>query len=171
MYKMETLIIYASKHGCAEKCSKLLKERLLGGVVIVNIMKETIPDVTLFNSVIIGGSIYAGTVQKEIREFCSKNLDILKKKKIGLFICCMNKDSAEMQLNNAFPKELLDSAAAKGSFGGEFNFTKMNVIERFIVKMISKADKSLPAADGKKDISTISEESIKSFVQLMNKAS
>lgn len=168
---METLIIYASKHGCAEKCSKLLKERLLGGAVVVNIMKETIPDVTLFSHIIIGGSIYAGTIQKEISEFCLKNLDKLKNKKLGLFICCMNKDSAEMQLNNAYPKELLNIAAAKGCFGGEFNFTKMNVIERFIVKMASKADKGLPVADGKKDISYISEESIKSFVQLMNKAS
>jgi menaquinone-dependent protoporphyrinogen oxidase len=166
---MKTLIIYATKHGTAEKCTKLLKEKLLGEVVTVNIKKEAVPDIALFSSVIIGSSIYVGAAQKEIREFCSKNLDQLKKKKIGLFICCMNKESSHIQLSNAFPKELYDNAAAKGNFGGEFNFTKMNVIERFIVKMIAKSDKSLPAVDGKRDISRISQENIEKFAQFVNR--
>lgn len=167
---MKILIIYGSKHGCAEKCSKILKGKLQGEVTIVHAKKGQVLDISLFNKIIIGGSIYAGRIQKEIIEFCSMNLNELKKKKIGLFICCMNKDNASMQLNSSFPTELLNMAVVKDNFGGEFLFEKMNVFERFIVKMVAKSDKGIPEVDGKSDISTILEENIVNFALSMNNA-
>jgi len=157
---MKTLIIYASKHGCTEKCSKLLMDKLNGEVKIVDIKKETIPDVTLFDNIIIGGSVYMGRIQKEVNQFCLKNISVLKKKKLGFFICCMGEnDVAEKQINTSFPEELLTNAVAKEYFGGEFIFKKMNFFERFIVKKVSKTDK---------DKSTVSKESINRFAQLIN---
>lgn len=158
---MKTLIIYASKHGSAETCSKLLKGKLTGEVNVVNIKKDTIPDLASFDKIIIGGSIYVGKIQKEISSFCSKNLNELKKKKLGLFICCMNKESEEMELNTAFPKELLDCAVSKEIFGGEFRLRDMNMLERFAVKVISKTDK---------EVSMLSEENISKLARLLNAA-
>lgn len=158
---MKTLIIYASKHGFTENCSKLLKDRLPGEVIVVNIKKEIVPDIAYFDNIIIGGSIYMGKIQREISKFCTKNLNVLKEKKIGLFICAMQKgDMAETELNSSFPAELLTHAAVKESFGGEFILKKMNPLERFIVKIVSKTEK---------DVSAISEENINKFAQLMNK--
>lgn len=157
---MKTLIVYATKHGCTENCSFILKDKLIGDVITVNIKKDILPDITSFDNIIIGGSIYAGKIQKEISEFCTKNLNALKNKKVGLFICGMqNGDMAETQLNNSFPEELVAHAAAKKPFGGEFIFKKMNLIERFIVKIISKT---------KEDVSSISTENIDEFVKFMN---
>lgn len=158
---MKTLIIYATKHGSAESCSKLLKGKLNGETVVVNIKKDAIPDLSGFDNVIMGGSIYVGKIQKELTNFCSKNLEELKKKKLGLFICCMNKDNTEVQLNTSFPQELLNSAVSKECFGGEFRLSHMNILERFIVKVISKTDK---------EVSMLSEESITRLAQLLNKA-
>jgi menaquinone-dependent protoporphyrinogen oxidase len=141
--KMKTLIVYGTKHGSAEKCCKLLKSKLSGEITTINIKKENVPDLSTFDSVIIGGSIYAGQIQKEIKIFCTNNLDELKSKKVGLFICGLSDDKFEEQLNNAFPKELASCAIAKEYFGGEFIFKNANFLEKFIMKKIAKTDKDV----------------------------
>ena len=159
---MKTVIIYASKHGCTEKCSNLLKDKLHGEVKIVDIKKESMPEIILFDNIIIGGSIYMGRIQKEVNAFCLKNISALKKKKLGFFICCMSENEiAEKQIHTSFPEELLTDAIATQYFGGEFIFKKMNVLERFIIKKISKTNK---------DTSTLSQENINKFAQLINNA-
>ncbi len=159
---MKTVIIYASKHGCTEKCSNLLKDKLHGEVKIVDIKKESMPEIILFDNIIIGGSIYMGRIQKEVNALCLKNISALKKKKLGFFICCMSENEiAEKQIHTSFPEELLTDAIATQYFGGEFIFKKMNVLERFIIKKISKTNK---------DTSTLSQENINKFAQLINNA-
>jgi menaquinone-dependent protoporphyrinogen oxidase len=171
---LNTLIVYATKHGSAKECAETLTKGLSGKVDVYNLKENGALDLSKYDKVIIGGSIYAGTMHKEIKDFCTKNLDELKNKKLGFFICCMNKKEAEKQLNNAFPQELLDIASVKKSFGGQFKFKEMNFLEKLITKMVSKAlakeDPSL-AVDTKKDISMLSQENISEFVSLMNSAS
>lgn len=169
---MKTLIIYASQHGTTEQCAIKLSEKLEGNVEICNIKKEGNVDITQYDKVIIGGSIYGGKIQKEIVEFCSQNISTLKEKKIGLFICCMSKHGSEKQIKLSFPEELLTHAIAKQSFGGEFKFNKMSFLERTIAKIVSKTlintDDRLRNLDSKQGISLIDEESIVKFSQLMN---
>ncbi|WP_010239089.1 flavodoxin domain-containing protein [Clostridium arbusti] len=156
---MKTLIIYATKHGFAEKCSKLLKDKLSGEVITVNIKKDTMPNISSFDKIIIGGSIYMGKIRKEINKFCTENLDALKSKKLGLFICGMQKDNIETEIATSFPNDLLTHASVKESFGGEFILKNMNPLERFIIKMVAKT---------KSDVSSISEESIDKLARIMD---
>lgn len=168
---MSTLIAYASKHGSSKKCAELLSKKLTGNIEIINLKEHGGVDLSDFDKIIIGGSIYAGRIQKEVNEFCLKNIDTLRKKKIGVFICCMNKNESEKQLNSAFPEEIIRLAATKECFGGEFNFKDMSFIERFITKMISKSlSKNDPSniIDTTKDISMLSEENIDKFAMAMN---
>lgn len=157
---MKTLIVYGTKHGTVEKCSKVLKDKLHGEVIILNIKKESVPDLNLFDNIIIGGSIYMGQIQKEIKNFSIKNADILNRKRIGLFICGMNEENAEAQFNNAFTKELINSAVVKELFGGEAILKNMNFLERFIMKKVAKIDK---------DVSKILLENINKFADLINR--
>lgn len=167
---MDTLIVYATRHGGAEKCAKILSEKLSGNVDLWNLKEGKALDLKEYDKVIIGGSIYAGKIQKEVNEFCAKNLDVLKQKKIGLYVCGMLQEKAEIEVNASFPPDLLTHAKAKEFFGGEFVFAKMNRFERFIVKTVSKMDKSQPVLEMNKDISTISEEAIDRFANAMNHA-
>ena len=110
-----------------------------------------------YDTIIIGGSIHAGMVQKSIQKFCKNHIELLLKKKIGLFLCCMEKgEKADEQFRNAFPKELQDHAQAKGCFGGAFDFDRMNIIEKAIIKKVVNIDQS---------ISTLSAESIQKFIK------
>ncbi|MDR3594948.1 flavodoxin domain-containing protein [Clostridium sp.] len=155
---MKTLIVYGTKHGSAEKCCKLLKNKISGEVITINIKIENVPDLSTFDNVIIGGSIYAGQIQKEIKNFCLKNIETLKSKRVGLFICGLSGDKFEEQLNNAFPKELASCAIAKEFFGGEFIFKNANFLEKFIMKKIAKTDK---------DSSNLLEENISKLAKSM----
>ncbi|MCH5138294.1 flavodoxin domain-containing protein [Clostridiaceae bacterium UIB06] len=155
---MKTLIIYGTKHGFAEKCAGLLKDKLQGEVTIVNVSKGNVPDIRLFDNIIVGGSTYMGQIQKEVKSFCSKNLNLLKDKRVGIFICGMNNQDLDAQLNNSFPEELLANAIAKEHFGGEVVFRNINFFERFIMKKVGKIDK---------DTSRASEENIDKFSNMI----
>lgn len=169
---MKTVIIYASKHGTTEQCAVKLSEKLEGKVEVYNIKKGENIDFIQYDKVIIGGSIYAGKIQKEISEFCLKNIGELKNRKLGLFICCISKNDVEKQINSSFSQELLAHAVAKESFGGEFRFKEMSFIEKTITKVVSKmlakTDNKFNNLDMRKDISMVSEENIIKLAKLMN---
>ena len=172
---MNTLVIYASKHGSAEKCAVELSNRLTGENYLCNLKDGKVPELSQYERIIVGGSIYAGGIQKEVSEFCFNNVGELMDKKLGFYICCMNRSASETQLKDAFPQELFNNAIAKESFGGEFKFRDMNFVEKAITKMISKVlakdNPDMPAIDMKKDLSLLSQEKIDKFVQLMNSIS
>jgi menaquinone-dependent protoporphyrinogen oxidase len=77
---MTTLIVYASKHGCTEKCAHKLQERITGEVEMLNLKKPVTFSPEKYDMIIIGGSIHAGKIQKRIKKFCLNHLDVLKKK-------------------------------------------------------------------------------------------
>lgn len=157
---MSTLIVYSSKYGCTKTCANLLQEELKDKVDIINLKTSKYVTISQYDKVIIGGSIYIGKIQKEVTEFCSKNLEKLKEKQIGLFICGMQEGEILItEINQNFPKELINIAVAKECFGGEFNFSKMNFLEKFIIKKISKV------SSNKSNILT---ENINNFAQTMN---
>lgn len=165
---MKTLIVYATKYGSTEKCAKKLTEKLTGEVDLCNLAVLVTNDLQHYDKVIIGGSIYAGRIQKQVTEFCAKNSQILKEKQLGLFICGMMINQAETELCNAFAPELYSKAVVKDFFGGELKFQKINFLEKFMVKMVSKMDKTMPTIDTSSDFSMISEETIARFAQNMN---
>lgn len=156
------LIAYASKHGCAEECAKSLAAKLDGEATILNLKAKSLADLESFDKIVIGGSIYAGRIQKEVRDFCVKNESILKEKKLGLFICGTSEgDTAINQVEASFPAALLSSALTKESFGGKITLSKMNFLEKKIIKAVAKIDT---------DMSNLSEETIDRFAKTLNNA-
>lgn len=141
---MKTLIVYCTHHGCTEKTAIELQEYLGFGTRSCNLGKEKCPDPDKFDRIIIGGSIHAGSIQKKVKKFCSENLEVLKNKEIGLFICCMEQgEVARTQFENAFPEELRSVAKATACLGGEFNFEKMNFFEKMVVRKIAGVEQSV----------------------------
>lgn len=145
---MKTLITYSTSHGCTEKTAIELKELLGGEVHLINLKNNPNPALEEYDRIIIGGSIHAGQIQKRIKEFCSGNVEELKTKELGLFVCCMEEgENAQKQLMNAFPEELHEVAKSTAVFGGEFDFEKMNFLEKLMVKRIAKVRESRSKVD------------------------
>jgi menaquinone-dependent protoporphyrinogen oxidase len=148
---MKTLIVYATRHGCTETCSEKLKSQIPGGADLVNLKRNADAPVEHYDTVLIGGSIHAGRIQKSVKKFCEKREAALLQKKIGLFLCCMEEgDKAKTQFETAFPASMRDRASARGLFGGEFNFERMNWVERAIVEKIAKTERSISKISGEK---------------------
>lgn len=147
---MKTIIIYATTHGCTEKTALQLKHYLADDVTLVNLNNQKTADIASYDRVIIGGSIHAGQIQKRVKTFCKKYLSDLKSSELGLFICCMEEGAtAQQQLLNAYPEELLREAKTTAVFGGEFDFNKMNFFQKWVVKKVAKVDQNVSKMDNK----------------------
>lgn len=171
---MKTLILFASKYGGAEKCANLLSEKLNDDFNIVNLKQTKNIQISDYDKIIVGCSIYAGNVDAEVKDFCSLNSDSLITRPFGLFLSCMtdNKEEIKSYTQKSFSNELINHATIIDSLGGVFNFQKMNFFEKQIIKLIlnSKYKKGeLPIkTDGKTNVSTISNEKILKFANAMN---
>ena len=141
---MRTLIVYATKYGCTEKAVNRLIDYLGGEAELLNLVNMDKKDILLenYDTVVVGGSIYAGNIQKEVKQYCSENINTLLHKQLGLFICCGFSEKVEEQLDNSFENKLLKHAAVKGYFGYEFNFDRMNFMAKLMVKTLAKVKES-----------------------------
>ena len=158
---MSILIAYASKYGFTKKCADILAEALGEETYICDLDKNH-PDLSQYDKIIIGGSVYIGKIRKPVTLFCNENLDILKEKKLGLFICGLAEgDDAKKQMEASFPPELLKAAVSKMSFGGGYEFKKINFLERMMIKKVTGSDK---------DQLRIEKESIDHFAELIKNA-
>ncbi len=157
---MRTLLVYETTHGCTEKCSLRLRELLEDKPDIVRLRRPGKIRLSLYDTIIIGGSIHAGMMQSRVRNFCQEHLPKLRKKKIALFICCMEEGArAAEEFGNAFPDDLQKNAVAKGIFGGEFDFERMNFFQRAIVRKIKGINAS---------VSRLKEDEIIKFARALN---
>ena len=139
-----------TSHGFTQKIAHHLSSQLNGDVSLVNLAETQSVNIEDYDRIIIGGSIHAGKIQRAIRQFCTTNMEQLTRKELGLFISCMYQgDKAWAQLNDAFPKELHQRAKTEAIMGGEFNFEKMNFVERFRVRKIAKTSASVHRVDKK----------------------
>lgn len=156
---MKSVIIYATKYGCTEKAANILKQKMSGDVILVNIMQEKISSLEGYDIVILGGSIYIGKIQKKLTEYITNNLTEILKKKVGLFICAGQKEDIRLkELETAFPTELYNQAVVKDIFGYEFDFEKLNFLDRLIVRKVSGITESK---------FELSSEAIERFAKLM----
>lgn len=157
---MKSVIIYTTKYGSVEKAANILKSKMGGDVQLVNLMKEKAPELNGFDAVILGGSVYVGSVQKELKNYISVNLPVLQNKRLGLFICGaqVTPEETQKELEGNFPSELYNKAAIKGSFGYEFDFSKLNFMHKIMIGKI---------AGVKESQFKLSEEKIESFAKAM----
>lgn len=139
---MKTLIAYSTTLGCTEQCASKLKDDLVDDVEMVRISRRRKFNLQDYEVIIVGGSIHEGMIQRSVHNFCEANLDILLKKQVGLFVCCMDPDADEQKLiQQAFPDKLVKHALASGFFGGELNIKKMNLLQKIMTRKAARLQK------------------------------
>ena len=142
---MKGIIVYATRYGCTEKAAKILQKKI-PGIKTVNIMKEKAPDLSLFDTVILGGPIYVGKTLRGLTSYMQQNIEILKKKKLALFLCAGEQDPVQIGrlLRGAFPEELYRIAAVHEVFGGELRWEKLDFMTRLILKLVKGIKEGYP---------------------------
>lgn len=155
---MSYLVVYMSQHGTTQKLATYLSQELDDKVRLVNLANEAMPDIESWSTVIIGGSIHMGQIQKKIRQFCELNEKQLLLKRLGLFLCFMDMEEGAVEFDNAFPEPLRKHAVAHGLFGGELLLEKMNFLERLMVKAVRGV---------KESVSVVDEDAVEEFLRLI----
>ena len=145
---MKTAIIYASNHGTTEKVARRLQQGLgEDKAQLFNLKKNRNIDLAGFDRIILGGSIHAGSIQKRVKKFMEGSRPELLERDLRLYLCCMDEDRASVQFDQAFPEILRNHASSKKIMGGEFNFERMNFIEKAMIKKIAGVDQSVSKID------------------------
>lgn len=145
---MKILILYASKYGCTEDCTNYLKDKikdnlkdkLIQEVKTINLKSAEPVDLQHYDWVIIGGPIYIGKIQKEVKLFCEQNLQILLTKNIVLFMCCTTPDQESEFFSKNFPASLRKHAEKTVNMGGELRQHKMGFFDKKLTAMVSKLE-------------------------------
>jgi menaquinone-dependent protoporphyrinogen oxidase len=141
---MKGVIIYATRYGCTEKAVKLLQAKIPGGMAAVNVAKEPAPDLSAFDTVILGGPIYLGKMHGALSAYLRRNREALLGKRLALFICAGEQEPAvvEQELADAFPKELADRAVVREAFGGELHLDRLDWATKLVIRLVKgiKAD-------------------------------
>ena len=124
------MIAYATRFGTTEKCvgtlAELLREKNYE-FKLVDLKKDKSVKLENYDLVVIGGSFLIARMNAFVKNFVKRNLNELLNKKTAFFMCGADKDW-ETEIKKGFPEELLDKAVAKGYFGYELNWDKMNPI-------------------------------------------
>lgn len=156
---MTTAIIYTTTHGTTEKVAQKISQHLGEDcTVLINLKEQPKPDMSVYDIIILGGSIHAGSLQKRLKDFCKNNTLTLLEKPLGLFLCGMNEPEYDQQLEKAFPEILRHHARLCDTLGGEFLFEKMNFFQRVIVQKVSGIQQT---------VSKLNEEKILDFAKKM----
>jgi menaquinone-dependent protoporphyrinogen oxidase len=113
-----------------------------GKVDLCNLHSRNVnPDLSAYDTIIIGGSIRSGKIQDVIAEFCEVNISKLIQKNIGLFINCIySGEKALKQLDDAYPMSLNEIAIVRDYFGGEIDELNLNYLEKMITKRMIEQD-------------------------------
>ena len=139
---MKTLIAYSTTLGCTEQCASKLKKDLGDDVDMVRISQRRKYKLEPYDTIIVGGSIHEGMIQRSVYKFCETSLEILLKKQVGLFVCCMDPNADEQRLiEQAFPEQLVKHSLASGFFGGELNIKKMNLLQKIMTRKAARLKK------------------------------
>jgi len=146
---MNTLVLYATKHGAAREIAKRIAGKM-NGATLHDLKQGNIPSLAGFDSVIIGSSLYAGSIRKEAKEFLSQNEAVLQSKKLGLFLSGIGEDKDNQLFGSVFSPEILKAAKATGHMGGIFDPKKAGVMERFIMKVVTKQSRYVNTIDDNK---------------------
>jgi len=132
---VRTLIAYRTKYGTAAACARTLMEKMGGDTVLADLADARDVDVKDYDIVLVGGSIYAGKIQRGVVSFCEKNRAALLQRKVGIFLCCLYQgEDALLQMQSAFPDWLLAHAFARVFPGGEIHYDRLTLLDRLLVR-------------------------------------
>ena len=154
---MRTLIVYASKHGAAKKIAEVIADSM-GNAILHDACGDDKIAFDDYECVVLGSSLTAGRIRKDMKNFIDKHTDELCGKRFGIFLSGLQESGTEEYFEQNFSQELLYKAAEKAFLGGIFDPEKCGFMERVLIKAAAKLDAYT---------STIDEEKIASFVRDM----
>ncbi len=109
-------------------------------VSYINLCKDSDPQVADYDMIIIGGPVYFGAIQPQLKRFCEKNEKLLLNREVALFTCGLLSDQSESQFDKAYSHKLRDHSICNACFQGMVNFEKLNFFEKLMVWKVAASN-------------------------------
>ena len=143
----KTLFVYATRHGFTQSCVDWMIQHASPGCSAHNLIHTpnlSTEELEGFQTILIGGSIHVGDIQKQVKTFITTHKQVLLMRKVGLFLSCMDEgEVAQEDFNKAFPEWIREHATAVAFTGAAFYFDKMNLLERWVIKRIHHSSEDI----------------------------
>ena len=136
MIKMNGIIVYQSKYGATKKYASWISDKT--GFECIEIKKTTISYVKKFDTIILGGGIYASGISG--LSFLKKNIKELQKKKIIVF-CVGASPYDEKTFHEIVRHNMNDNLSLIPCFycRGAWDMDNMSFIDRNLCSLLRKA--------------------------------
>lgn len=130
---MNILIAYTSKNGSTASCVERLERGLSGLDVTVANLADGLPDASQFDMVIVGAGVHHHRFPAPVKQFLRGQMDVLKEKKLGLFLLCGIAEEQNYYLEKLFPAALRERAFEIAFFGGSLRYDGLKFWDKFFV--------------------------------------
>ncbi len=140
----KVLVAYGSRHGSTAETAKRIGETLRDRGLQVDVLDAgTVHDLTHYSKIILGSSVYIGLWHKSAVRFLRKNMELLKKLPVWLFICGPTDPGNPSDLMDGwlYPKSLqpvIEQINPRGiiCFGGKLALNTLNPFEKWIIRNV-----------------------------------
>ena len=130
---MRILLAYASKNGSTASCVERLATGLSGLDVTTHDLALSMPDASLFDMVIVGAGVHHHRFPTPVKRFFCEQKDVLKTKKLGLFLLCGIAAEQTYYIEKLFPQELREVAFETSFWGGSLRYDGLSFWDKFFV--------------------------------------
>jgi menaquinone-dependent protoporphyrinogen oxidase len=101
---MSLIVIYASTGGNTKAVAEYIATKTGGKAVPVSDAGSE--DLQTYDTIVIGGRVWAGSLPKELVQYVNKNKDIISGKNAAFFDCCMYNDEKGQSQSDKLASEL-----------------------------------------------------------------
>ena len=101
---MSLIVIYASTNGNTKAVAEYIAKKTGGKAVAV--ADAGSEDLSIYDTIVIGGRVWAGKLPKDLVEYVNKNKDIISQKNSAFYDCCMYNDDKGQSQSDRLAAEL-----------------------------------------------------------------
>ena len=157
---MKVLVAYLSRYGTARRCATDIAKRVTAEVDVVDLAATRVVDLAPYAMVVVGGSVYAGKIERRLLSFCETHRQQLSQKSLAVYLCCLYQgEHALRQLHEAYPEWLLAHAFHAALPGGELRYADLRWRDRMAVRGLAKPGE---------DVRLLKPEAIEALVTAVN---
>jgi menaquinone-dependent protoporphyrinogen oxidase len=138
------LVAYGSKRGSTAEIAERIGETLRQKGLQVDVLDAgTVNDLTPYSKIILGSSVYIGRWHKKAVRFLKKNIEVLEKLPVWLFICGPTGPGNPIEQMDGwfYPKSLrpvIERIHPRDftCFGGKLEMKTLNPFEKLIINKV-----------------------------------
>ena len=145
---MTLAILYATRYGSTRRAAEAIATRCreagmdASDVCVEEITRSmSVPDA---DTIVIGAPVYGGRIPKQVTRFLDAHLEVLMRKRIGLFLSSLYAGTrAETQLADNYPSRLITHSFGCYYVGGRIDFDSLNWWDRLMMKRLAGVERSI----------------------------